>query len=181
MLPLKWYPLELILSTNKRYDEKSDIWSFGLTCWEVISYGAMPYQNTDITNLVYLLENEHRLEKPVDCPQELYDIMCKCWLSNRLERPVFSELVLDLERICLRDDDATLKDFSPLEEIEAQIRTDRDKTQWRDYDEDFIDEKPNETLKRNTSNKGDFISNMIPVGTLGATNHMHNRINSLEK
>ena len=51
-----------------------------------------------------------------------------------------------------------------------------------DYEDDFDDdEENNETLKRNTDNREDVISNMIPIGTLGATNHMHNRINSLEK
>ena len=50
-----------------------------------------------------------------------------------------------------------------------------------DYNDDFIDEEPITTLKKNTDKKDDFISNMIPIGTLGATNHMHNRINSLEK
>ncbi len=51
-----------------------------------------------------------------------------------------------------------------------------------DYEDDFDDEEENsDTLKRNTNNKDDVISNMIPIGTLGATNHMHNRINSLEK
>ena len=49
-----------------------------------------------------------------------------------------------------------------------------------DYEDDFDDDEENsDTLKRNTDSKEDFISNMIPIGT--ATNHMHNRINSLEK
>jgi hypothetical protein len=49
-----------------------------------------------------------------------------------------------------------------------------------DYDDDFDDDEENsDTLKRNTDSKEGVISNMIPIGT--ATNHMHNRINSLEK
>lgn len=49
-----------------------------------------------------------------------------------------------------------------------------------DYEDDFdVDEENSDTLKRNTDSKEDVISNMIPIGT--ATNHMHNRINSLEK
>ena len=120
-LPLKWYPLELILTSSKRYDEKSDVWSFGVTCWEVTSYGSIPYEHTDITNLVYLLQNGHRLEKPEECPQELYDIMFKCWLFNKSSRPTFSELVSALQRLIYKpcidnDDDVTVKDFSPLVE-----------------------------------------------------------------
>ena len=85
------------------------------------SYGSIPYEHTDITNLVYLLQNGHRLEKPEECPQELYDIMFKCWLFNKSSRPTFSELVSALQRLIYKpcidnDDDVTVKDFSPLVE-----------------------------------------------------------------
>ena len=95
-LPLKWYP------TSGKFDEKSDVWSFGVTCWEVTSYGSIPYEHTDIINLVYLLQNGHRLEKPEECPQELYDIMFKCWLYNKSSRPTFSELVSDLQGLIFK-------------------------------------------------------------------------------
>lgn len=59
-----------------------------------------------------------------------------------------------------------------------------------DYEDDFIEEDMSGTLRKNkekssssissNNNDNEFISNMIPIGTLGATNHMHNRINSLE-
>jgi serine/threonine protein kinase len=120
-LPLKWLPIDLIKETSKRYDEKSDVWSFGVTCWEVTSYGGLPYENTNIHNLVYLLENGHRLDKPDECPQEMFEIMLKCWSSNKLSRPNFSELVFDIEQMinltCANPSEIyqqSLIDFSPL-------------------------------------------------------------------
>ena len=51
-----------------------------------------------------------------------------------------------------------------------------------DYDDDFEkEEENNQTITQDSDKKDDILSNMIPIGTLGATNHMHNRINSLEK
>ncbi len=40
--PLKWYAPECIYYF--RFDSKSDVWSFGITLWEVFSYGERPYK-----------------------------------------------------------------------------------------------------------------------------------------
>jgi hypothetical protein len=95
--PLKWYPPEA--STTGKFDEKSDVWSFGVTCWEATSYGGRPYQGIDINILIAKLENNYRLEKPQKCPDELYTLMYKCWHSDRLKRPSFGEIVRDMRKI----------------------------------------------------------------------------------
>jgi len=58
-LPIRWYPLDLIKSDAKKFDEKSDVWSFGVTCWETMSFGAIPYEN--VINLLSFLEKGDRL------------------------------------------------------------------------------------------------------------------------
>jgi len=78
---LSRYPPEA--SSSGKFDEKSDVWSFGVTCWEATSYGGRPYQGIDISLLILKLENGHRLEKPQNCPQEIFNIMYKCWNSNK--------------------------------------------------------------------------------------------------
>jgi serine/threonine protein kinase len=95
--PLKWYPPDATI--NGRFDEKSDVWSFGVTCWEATSYGGRPYQGIDICMVLMKLENGHRLEKPLECPDELYDIMYKCWLRDRNLRPRFKDIVKEIEYI----------------------------------------------------------------------------------
>ncbi|OON23315.1 hypothetical protein X801_00774 [Opisthorchis viverrini] len=40
--PLKWYAPECIYYF--RFDSKSDVWSYGITLWEVYSYGERPYR-----------------------------------------------------------------------------------------------------------------------------------------
>ena len=82
-----------------KFDEKSDVWSFGVTCWEATSYGARPYQGVDINMLILKLENGHRLEKPQFCPDEVYTLMYKCWHADKAKRPAFSEVVREMKTI----------------------------------------------------------------------------------
>jgi serine/threonine protein kinase len=59
LLPLKWYPLELIKATinDLKFNEKTDVWSFGVTCWEATSYGKVPYENMSMALVENALEN----------------------------------------------------------------------------------------------------------------------------
>lgn len=53
-------------------------------------------------NLLKLkLENGNRLEKPEKCPIEIYNIMFKCWLTNKNVRPTMSQLVNEFENVSL--------------------------------------------------------------------------------
>jgi len=40
-IPVKWSPPEVI--QYGRFSVQSDIWAFGVTMWEIFSYGKMPY------------------------------------------------------------------------------------------------------------------------------------------
>lgn len=43
--------------------------------------------------ILWRVEREgERLEKPPDCPQELYAVMRKCWMCNPNDRPNFTQL-----------------------------------------------------------------------------------------
>ena len=95
--PLKWYPPDA--TAHGKFDEKSDVWSFGVMCWEATSYGCRPYQGIDIGLLLLKLENGHRLEKPPHCPDEVYSLMYKCWHPNKKKRPTFAELVLSFDSL----------------------------------------------------------------------------------
>ncbi|CAI8044575.1 Tyrosine-protein kinase transforming protein SEA [Geodia barretti] len=61
-LPVKWMALESL--NDGIFSEKTDVWSFGVTCWEVISLGKSPYPGVDPFTLIKYLERGDRLEKP---------------------------------------------------------------------------------------------------------------------
>ena len=46
-----------------------------------------------------LLRDGHRMECPQSCPAEVYYIMRECWAADPANRPTFSKLIDDLDRI----------------------------------------------------------------------------------
>ncbi len=41
-------------------------WSFGVTCWEVFALGSMPYAGVDPFVVMRYLQEEQRVEKPMN-------------------------------------------------------------------------------------------------------------------
>lgn len=89
--PLRWYAPESL--TYYKFSPKSDVWSFGVTLWEVFSYGSRPYQNMKGRDILTMLESGMRLECPCGCSPGVYSMMLQCWAFSPEERPSFSELL----------------------------------------------------------------------------------------
>lgn len=63
-------------------------------------FAGTPYPSVpSVEKLFQLLRNGHRMEKPPCCSLEIYLLMRECWSYHPNERPTFSELVDDLDRI----------------------------------------------------------------------------------
>ncbi|CAI8027539.1 Tyrosine-protein kinase transforming protein SEA [Geodia barretti] len=92
-LPVRWMAVESL--HDGIFTEKTDVWSFGVTMWEVFSAGKNPYPGVDPFTLIKHLDDGGRLEKPTNaaCSQEIYTLMCDCWNEAPDVRPHFSTLV----------------------------------------------------------------------------------------
>lgn len=90
-LPLKWMPPESI--KYGRYDEKSDVWSYGIVCWEIMTRGAIPYPTVQAVAILEYLSDGNRMERPDSCPHKMYTIMESCWTEDATSRPTFRKLV----------------------------------------------------------------------------------------
>ncbi|XDV53746.1 hypothetical protein PO909_022174 [Leuciscus waleckii] len=86
--PLKWYAPECM--NFLRFSSKSDVWSFGVLMWEAYSYGQKPYKGMKGNEVIQMIESGQRMSAPADCPDEMYNLMMKCWTYKSDERPGFS-------------------------------------------------------------------------------------------
>ena len=90
-VPLRWLAPEAVKEGS--YNEKTDVWSFSVTMWEVFSRGIQPFCGISNEEIVDRLGKDLQLTIPSDCSKSVYKIMSQCWLVNNFERPTFSELL----------------------------------------------------------------------------------------
>lgn len=76
------------------------MWSFGITLWELFSYGEVPYRGMSNKEVSEQVIAGYRLEMPPGCPPEIWNLMKICWAENPKERPTFSEINEKLEKLC---------------------------------------------------------------------------------
>nr|CAB3263761.1 hepatocyte growth factor receptor [Phallusia mammillata] len=96
-MPVKWMALESL--QQQKFTTKTDVWSFGILLWELLTRGVTPYPDVDAFNVLnYLLEGR-RLRQPQFCPDDLYQLMVSCWHPDSEKRPSFKSLTADMEEI----------------------------------------------------------------------------------
>ncbi|XP_026463457.1 discoidin domain-containing receptor 2-like isoform X2 [Ctenocephalides felis] len=103
-LPIRWMAWEALLLGKQT--PKSDVWSFAVTLWELLTLCAQR-PLSELTN-EQVVENSSRWyrasgtqrlpPRPATCPRELYDLMAECWKRSAADRPRFSEIHLFLQR-----------------------------------------------------------------------------------
>ncbi|NXR88884.1 RON protein, partial [Hypocryptadius cinnamomeus] len=96
-LPVKWMALESL--QTQKFTTKSDVWSFGVLMWELLTRGASPYAGVDPYDMAHYLLQGRRLPQPSHCPDTLYRVLLSCWAPVPEERPSFTGLVGELERV----------------------------------------------------------------------------------
>lgn len=96
-MPIKWLALECI--QQRIFTHKSDVWSFGVTVWELFTYGQRPYENVRARDVPDLLEKGERLPQPSICTIDVYMIMIKCWMLDADSRPSFFELTEEFAKM----------------------------------------------------------------------------------
>lgn len=109
-LPVKWMAPEALF--DRVYTTQSDVWSYGVLLWEIMTLGGTPYPSVPVEKLFQLLKDGHRMEKPQGCSPEVYAVMKECWNQSPYQRPTFTELVEGLDRILTTVTDQEYLDLS---------------------------------------------------------------------
>ncbi|XP_070118506.1 ephrin type-A receptor 5 isoform X12 [Equus caballus] len=96
-IPIRWTAPEAI--AFRKFTSASDVWSYGIVMWEVVSYGERPYWEMTNQDVIKAVEEGYRLPSPMDCPAALYQLMLDCWQKERNSRPKFDEIVNMLDKL----------------------------------------------------------------------------------
>ncbi|XP_048220363.1 ephrin type-A receptor 5 isoform X12 [Perognathus longimembris pacificus] len=96
-IPIRWTAPEAI--AFRKFTSASDVWSYGIVMWEVVSYGERPYWEMTNQDVIKAVEEGYRLPSPMDCPAALYQLMLDCWQKERNSRPKFDDIVNMLDKL----------------------------------------------------------------------------------
>lgn len=90
--PIKWTAPEA--ASYGKFSIKSDVWSYGILLYELVTYGSVPYAGMRNNEVIEQVQRGYRLPKPTncDCPQEVYNQMKDCWQTDPDKRPTFEYL-----------------------------------------------------------------------------------------
>jgi serine/threonine protein kinase len=104
--PIRYMPPEAL--RRDRFSEKSDVWAFGVLCWEILTFGNIPYFEIDEIRIVTHVCNGGRLLRSQitgECPAALWALVDSCWDTLPRDRPTFSQtLILCIETFDRRSD-----------------------------------------------------------------------------
>ncbi|KAJ7379745.1 Ephrin type-B receptor 1 [Desmophyllum pertusum] len=90
-IPIRWTAPEAI--QHRTFSTASDVWSYGILVWEIMSFSERPYWDWDNLDVIKRVETGYRLPPPQGCPNVIFCLMMECWDKDKSKRPTFSEIV----------------------------------------------------------------------------------------
>ena len=97
ILPIRWMANECFYG---RFSEKTDVWAYGVSMWEVFMLAKV--QPFDELTDQQVIENAVNVEKmkvlsrPQHCPEEVYEVMLRCWEKDPDKRINFEDVYSSL-------------------------------------------------------------------------------------
>ncbi|XP_066015715.1 fibroblast growth factor receptor 1-A [Pocillopora verrucosa] len=91
-LPIKWTAPEILLGNFAGLSTLSDVWSYGIVLYEIVTLGGIPYEGWTEGNVVARVTHGYKLPKPDHVDDKLYAIMKRCWNFDPDFRPPFENL-----------------------------------------------------------------------------------------
>lgn len=139
LLPVKWMAIEALV--DRVYTHKSDVWSFGVLLWELFTLGGSPYPGLPANEVYQYLMEGNRMEKPLNCPDEMYEIMCQSWMHSPDDRPSFTDLTALLDKRLEERSSETGEGY-----LDLELAEDDPDLNEPTFDDEYLD--PGESLLR---------------------------------
>lgn len=96
-MPYKWTAPEAL--AFGRYTLKSDVWSFGILLYEIMSRGMNLYPGLDNSDVLHYLRKGNRMAAPPNCSDKIYKVMLDCWQEKPQKRPTFDDLKISIDNL----------------------------------------------------------------------------------
>ncbi|XP_060777078.1 tyrosine-protein kinase STYK1b isoform X2 [Neoarius graeffei] len=91
----KWQAPERLV--NRQASQNSDIWSFGLLLYEMVTLGEVPFAEVPVNELLQFLQRGKSLKKPHGCSNSLHAVIKSCCHWKEQDRCSLAELKHKLE------------------------------------------------------------------------------------
>ena len=78
--------------TSYQLSIKSDVWSFGILLWELVTKGSLPYPGMTNKQVHEAVPQGYRMPEPEGCQEPFYQIMLNCWKLNDDRRTHFNDI-----------------------------------------------------------------------------------------
>lgn len=98
---MKWLSPEAM--DSRTFSVASDVWAFGVTLWEIFSYGEMPYLNYKNSEVQSILRDGYRMSKPESAETQHHDLMKACWAAEPKARPRFDAIAKTMVELMARE------------------------------------------------------------------------------
>lgn len=90
-VPFPWCAPESL--RFRQFSHASDTWMFGVTLWEMYTFGEEPWVGLNGSQILRKTDREgERLHHPDACPPDVYQLMLQCWDKVPQERPTFAAI-----------------------------------------------------------------------------------------
>ncbi|KAM6126888.1 LOW QUALITY PROTEIN: proto-oncogene tyrosine-protein kinase ROS [Pterocles gutturalis] len=113
LVPVRWMAPESLIGGI--FTNHSDVWeivnddygnfffmflgAFGVLVWETLTLVQQPCPGFSSTEVLHHVRSGGRLESPNNCPDDLCDLMTRCWAQEPHNRPTFSYIQDKLQEI----------------------------------------------------------------------------------
>eukprot|EP01098_Paradermamoeba_levis_P001584 TRINITY_DN11859_c0_g1_i1.p1 TRINITY_DN11859_c0_g1~~TRINITY_DN11859_c0_g1_i1.p1 ORF type:complete len:105 (+),score=33.08 TRINITY_DN11859_c0_g1_i1:128-442(+) len=94
---IAWTAPEIL--RHETYDEKCDVYSFGIVLWEMITH-QIPFDNMNPMEAGIAVASQGlRPTIPTGCDENWKNLMTKCWSEDPKQRPSFLDILVLLKNI----------------------------------------------------------------------------------